>query len=45
MFPSNKIIEKVRKPNSDEFKVFFGAILGKGKEEGIHSGFPDPRLR
>ena len=26
-------------------KGFFLAILEKGKQEGIHSGFPDPRLR
>ena len=27
------------------FEGFFLAILEKGKQEGIHSGFPDPRLR
>lgn len=45
VFFSNKIIDQIRDSNSDEFKGVFLTILEKGKQEGIHSGFPDPRLR
>ena len=44
MFPSNKIICKIRKLNPERTYSFFKVILGIDKREIIHSGFRDLQL-